>query len=301
MKHVMFLVGLLAILYGCDEKKKISGRLDFHDALLEYTAEGSGSPLVMFTGGENVGQKLFPKELKDNFVLIHADPSKLDSTLINDISLDDILEDLEKLRVSIGVEKIGIWGHSMFGLLPFEYALKYPNNISYTISTGSKPFRNEVSKEASKAYWAKDASDERKRIRAQNWDKLENIDWNALSPTQQFVTSYTADTPFRFYDPNFDQTKFWEGVEINMAFLYHYNGTLMKNFDNSDNYRNIKSPVLILAGKYDFGSPYYLWEEFTGIIPNLTLKVYENAGHNPFMEYPETFTKDILKWVEENE
>jgi proline iminopeptidase len=301
MKHIICLVGILVFLCGCDRQHKISGSLHVQDALFEYTAEGDGSPLVIFTGGENVGQKLFPKELKDNFVLIHADPSKIDSSVINDISLNDILEDLEKLRISIGVEKIGILGHSMFGLLPLEYALKYPNNISFAISTGSQPFKNEVSKEASRAYWEKEASEERKRIREQNWVKLENLDWKALSPTEQFITSYTADTPFRFYDPNFDQTSFWEGVEINMAFLYHYGGTLMQNFDNSEKYKNIKSPVLVLTGKYDFGAPYHLWEEFNGIIPNFTLKVYEHAGHNPFMEYPEDFTKDVLEWVKENE
>lgn len=301
MKYIIYLVVLLVIICGCDKKNEISGSLHVQDALFEYTAEGEGNPLVIFTGGENIGQKLFPEELKNNFVLIHADPSKIDRTLISDISLNDILEDLEKLRVSIGVEKIGILGHSMFGLLPLEYALKYPDHISFAISTGSQPFNNEISKEASRAYWENEASEERKRIRNQNWEKLANLDWNTLSPTQQFITSYTADTPFRFYDPNFDQSRFWEGVEINMAFLFHYGGTLMQNFDNSEKYNNIKSPVLVLTGKYDFGAPYYLWEEFNGRISNFTLKIYEHAGHNPFMEYPEDFTKDVLEWVKEKE
>ncbi len=56
---------------------------------------------------------------------------------------------------------------------------------------------------------------------------------------------------------------------------------------------------LVLSGKYDFPCPYYLWEKYESIIPNLTLKVYERAGHNPFMEYPEEFTRDVLAWVNE--
>jgi len=71
----------------------------------------------------------------------------------------------------------------------------------------------------------------------------------------------------------------------------------MKDFDNTEAYKDIKSPVLVISGKYDFGAPYRLWEDYNDIIPNFTLKVYENAGHKPFMEIPEDFAKDVLKWV----
>jgi hypothetical protein len=51
--------------------------------------------------------------------LIHADPSKIDSSEIKDVSLDDILDDLEKLQISIGVEKIGILVHHIiYGMKP---------------------------------------------------------------------------------------------------------------------------------------------------------------------------------------
>lgn len=162
------------------------------------------------------------------------------------------------------------------------------------------PYSNEVSSKASQDYWEAEASEERKSIRRHNWDDLEDMDWDALSPTQRFITSYTADTPFRFYDPHFDQSRFWDGVQINMAFLQHYGGELMKDFDHSKAYKTIRSPVLVVAGKYDFGAPYYLWETFREIIPGFTLKVYEHAGHNPFMEIPEEFTTDVVHWVQGN-
>ena len=92
-------------------------------------------------------------------------------------------------------------------------------------------------------------------------------------------------------------TELWEGVEINMNFLVHFGGKLMKDFNNSNNYKNIQSPVLIVTGKYDFGCPYYLWEDFKDIIPNFSLIIYENAGHNPMLEIPDDFTRDVLEWV----
>ena len=63
----------------------------------------------------------------------------------------------------------------------------------------------------------------------------------------------------------------------------------------------IKTPIFVIAGKYDFGAPYYLWEDYHNIIPDFTLKVYENAGHNPFMEIPEDFAKYVLSWVKSKE
>ena len=298
MNRKIFIALFAIVLFRCAEPKNISGPLNVPDAIFTYTAEGKGIPLVIFTGSENLGQKFFPQELKEKFVLIHADPSKIDSTVISNISLDDILDDLEKLRVTLGVEKIGILGHSMFGLLPLEYAVKYPKNISFAISTGSQPFSNNVSRKASSEYWETVASEERKKIRDKNLKEFRNTDWKSLSPTQLFIKSYTADTPLRFYDPNFDQSKFWDGVEINMNFLSHYGGTLMNDFDHTEAYKNIKAPVLVMTGKYDFGAPYYLWEDYQDIIPGFTLKVYEYAGHNPFMEIPEEFAEDVLKWVE---
>ena len=78
---------------------------------------------------------------------------------------------------------------------------------------------------------------------------------------------------------------------------------MLTEFRDAIDYFNTEADakVLVLTGKYDFGAPYHLWEEYNGIIPNFTLKVYEHAGHNPFMEYPEDFTNDILKWVKEEE
>ena len=86
-----------------------------------------------------------------------------------------------------------------------------------------------------------------------------------------------------------------------MNFLNHFWGKLMKDFDNTDNYKNIQAPVLIIAGKYDYGAPYYLWGDLKDIIPNFTLKVYEDAGHNPMLEIPEEFTKTIVEWIESKE
>lgn len=123
MSRIICLALFGIMVFRCHAQHAISGLIPVPDAIFRYTAEGRGIPLVIFTGGENIGHKVFPKELKNHFTLIHADPSQIDAEAINTITLDDILDDLEKLRVAIGVEKMGILGHSMFGQLPLELPL----------------------------------------------------------------------------------------------------------------------------------------------------------------------------------
>ena len=86
-----------------------------------------------------------------------------------------------------------------------------------------------------------------------------------------------------------------------MSFVNHYWGNLMTGYDNTDNYRNIQSPVLIIAGKYDFVCPYFLWDDVKESIPDCTFEFFENAGHNPMLEIPEEFTKTIVEWIESKE
>ncbi len=297
MKLAIYYAVFLGILLACSKHGEISGLIDVPDALFTYTAEGDGIPCVIFTGSENIDHNLFPQELLENFIFIHADPGKIDSAMVNDISLDDIVNDIEKLRVSLGIDKIAVMAHSVFGLLPLEYALRYPENITYAISTGATPYYTEKRTKAREEYWEAEASEQRKNIRAKNLEELQKVDMSNLSQSQKYIKLYIADTPYRFYDPYFDTAAMWEGVELNMNFLNHYYGNLMKDFNNIDNYKNIQSPVLIISGKYDFGAPYYLWDDLKDIIPDFTLKVYENAGHNPMLEIPDEFTRNILEWV----
>lgn len=300
MNRFIYSTLFITILFSCNVSKKISGPINVPNSLFTYTAEGNGIPCIIFTGSENVGHKMLPVALQEHFVFIHADPSNIDSTKINSISLDDILDDLERLRVTIGVEKIAILGHSMFGSLPLEYAMKYPENISYAISTGSVPFNTEETSQARDHYWKTGASDERKKIHKKNWEKLEETDLNSLSPSQRFITTYTANIPRFFSDPNFDMTPYWKGVKLNTDFLNHYGGTIMKDIDHSNKFKNIKCPVLVISGRFDFYAPYFLWEGIKkrNLIPDLKWIFYDNAGHNPFMEIPETFTNDVLNWLE---
>ena len=82
-----------------------------------------------------------------------------------------------------------------------------------------------------------------------------------------------------------------------MDFTNHYWNNLIYGYDNSDRYHLIKAPVIILAGRYDFGCPYYLYDGVKDRIPNLTFVLFDKAGHNPMLELQEEFDKKLIDWI----
>jgi proline iminopeptidase len=308
---VLPLVLLLCFTFGCQKGEEVAEEpvvdveadieegvkpLNVEGALFTYSIEGNGIPCVFFTGSENVGIRLLSKELKKHIKIIHADPKGISKVDVKSITLDSILDDIDKARIALGVEKIAVLGHSMFSIVPLEYALKYPEHASHAISTGGVPSFSEKSTKASNEYWEKDASEERKEIRRRNNEALTEEVMSKLSPSEAFIRQYVADTPLRFYDPEFDMTDLWEGVELNMDFINHFWGFIY-GFDNTDKYHLIKAPVLIFAGRYDYGCPYFLYDEVKDIIPNYTFILLENGGHNPMFEIPEEFDKKLIDWI----
>lgn len=278
--------------------QELSGTLNVEEGLFQYYIEGNGIPCVVFTGSENLGLRFYSKELKKHLKLIHADPQNISSEAIKTLTLDDIIDDIEKVRNALDVDKIAVLGHSAFGLLPLEYALKYPQNISHAIVTGFMPFGfTEKHKKESDKFWESDASEERKRIWKENINRLEIDTTSNLTESDEFIRKYIADTPRISYDPNYDMSSIWDGIELNMNFLNHL-WSLLNNFDNSDSYHKIKTPVFVAVGRYDYFAPYYLWNDVKDKIPDLSFNLFEHGGHNPMLEEQALFDKKLIKWIE---
>ena len=298
MKRLFLILIALVIFTGCDNDHEISGDLNIPGAIFKYSAEGKGIPCIVFTGSENIGHKLYPERLRKRLILIHADPAPISPEQALTLTLDDVLDDIERVRKHLGLKKIAVMGHSIFGTLPLDYAVKYPKSISFAISTGSTPVWDEsfVLEEAN--YWETFASDERKLKRQQNNEALAEMDLTGLSASDIFKLQYQADVPYRFYDINYDSTFIFSDTEINIPFVGHFWGTLLANYNHDEAFQSIKAPVLVLSGLYDFAVPHTLWNGYENIIDDYTSKLYLESGHNPMLEVPEQFTRDIIDWID---
>ena len=180
MKKVVFLFSVLLLfviaLTACQNKSKklnvqalnnvnSEGIITVDGIDLHYKIEGTGTPIIVTNG--SILRPTLSEKLREQCQLIFVDtrsfipietPSNLDSW-----TMDTYVDDIETIRKALKLEKVGVLSHSGFGFLPLEYAIKYPDNITYAIVIATPPFifNNKYTEEEDK-YWETLASEERK-------------------------------------------------------------------------------------------------------------------------------------------
>jgi len=141
------------------------------------------------------------------------------------------------------------------------------------------------------AYFEQHASDERKRI------LRENI--AALSPATPPAQAIFAQTPLRFFDPHFDALPLFAGAEPRPEMLMHLLATLAPTWDVTAG-SALQARLLIAHGRCDYTVPHLLWDAVLPALPTATKKIFEESGHQPFVEEPERFTAELTAWLRDS-
>jgi proline iminopeptidase len=304
---VIPLVFLLCFTFGCpsqneeaahmgNKEKEISGIVSVEGAELHYVIEGRGIP-CMVLGHSESARRILSQELRNHFKFVFMDlrhDAQSNSSLeISRITLDTYLDDIDKVRRTLGLDKTAVLGHSIHCLLALEYARKYPKNTSYVIMSGFTPRRLAVADE----FWESDASDERKMILKQNWEKITEDELSQMSPKERVVKTYMAMAPKLVYDPTCDLSWIYEVVESNQDNAIHLSNVIFKDYDIAKRPGRVETPVFLAIGRYDYLCPYFLWDDRRDVIPNLSYNLFEKSGHFPMVEEQELFDKKLVDWI----
>ncbi len=320
MKNVIRLFSVL-LLFGiahsaCQNRKteadnqtlteiKSEGIITVDGIDLHYKIEGTGKPILVPNG--SILATTLSGKLREQCQLIFMDtrsfipietPSNLDSW-----TMDTYVDDIETIRKELKLEKVGVLSHSGFGFLSLEYAIKYPENISYAIVIGTPPFIfNNKYSETRKKYWETQASEERKSAYQKSREelKVKRDSETERTPSQRWVDNYLSLTPRFWYDYNYDATWIFENDNFNVDVTNNYYGKIINEYDPSSRYGEIKCPVFIANGKYDFFAVPILWESVVSELGNFSNNIFEKSGHFPMFEEQELFDSKLLKWITEN-
>ncbi len=310
------LVILLCFTFGCQKQGEevaeetkgevTSGVVNVDGFELTYSIEGTGVPAVVLEGV--FYPDIFSKELKRHIKFIYADTRCLIPTdtpeVISTFTMDTFIDDIEQIRRTLGFDKIAVLGHSRFGFFPLEYAKKYPEHTSHAIVIGTPPyFDTEKYDKAVAEFWETDASQERKAILKRNQEKLDEETLKSVSPAEAFIMGYVANAPIFFYDPSYDISWAFQRLknrEFSMDIGNHHSTVILKNYDITDSFSQIKTPVFIAVGRYDYWVPYYLWDEVKDLLPNHSFNLFEKSSHLPMLEEQELFDKKLIDWIKSN-
>ncbi|HKO91143.1 MAG TPA: alpha/beta hydrolase, partial [Polyangiaceae bacterium] len=227
----------------------------------------------------NIGSRPFQLQLAalaEQLPLVFVDlrGSGQSTGVASELSLDVLAQDLDAVREHLGVSRVALFGHSIVGALAIEAARRLPERVSHVIAVGTPPHADMSRLTASgNAFFEQDASPERKRALARNLAQLPE-DPRARTPAQMML----AQTPQRFFDPDFDAASLYAGAQINFAFFAHLLGKLTSGWDVLAG-PALGVPLFLALGRHDYTVPYTSWNGILEQLPRATLHLFERSGH----------------------
>jgi len=282
-------------------------------AKLYTVAVGTGEPVIVIPGGPggaHPGYRVFDSlTVNTNIQVIYYDAfgrGKSDTAKdVKEYSLDRDVEDIEGLRKAMHLDKISLLGHSYGSLVAQGYAVKYGQNLSHLIiANGFHSF----------VMWQENDDNSNHEIKTnypEVWDTLMKVREQGAISSDDIHQDIYGRVPYGFlyaYNPSkfvggggkpypnpFNTKLYYQMVGKDGDFIV---GSDIGNFDFRKQLKNLKMPVLIIAGRFDRVAVPSMQVKYKEYCPQAQFVMFERSGHNPQVEEPEKefkIIKDFLK------
>ena len=260
---------------------------------------GKGDPLFLISGGPgsaHIGLRSFDSLHNLNTLIYYDGFGRGKSDTAKDVkeySLKRDIDDLEGLRKIMGLKKINILGHSYGTVVAQGYAIKYPENVAHLIL--SAPFHSNV-------MWQENDDNSNREIKTnypEVWDTLMVIRKQGYKSSDSLHQAIYGRVPYGFlyaYNPanflnrgrvpypNRNNTKlYYQMVGKDGDFIVDSD---IGSFDYRKALKNLKMPILILAGRFDRVAVPWMVVKYKEYCPQAQFVLFEKSGHNSFIEEP---------------
>ena len=238
---------------------------------VSYAVEGEGPPLYMVhgIGSRKAGWSQLVPHLVDAFTCVTYDLRGHGESPIPSppYTLEELVEDLEALRVKLGHDKIHVIGHSLGGMIGPAYARAFPDRVLSVGLLSTAAGRSEEDREKLSKVRAKLAEvgiagliD----VLVDRWYTDEFVanspEWVALRKEQLLATPEDVfASVFQIY------------AETEMAPWLH----------------EVKCPCLVLTGELDGGCNPRLNRFIADELPDAELVILDNLKHSVLIEGPD--------------
>lgn len=270
--------------------------------LINVEVLGEGEPIVFLAGGpgnsHDYMQGNFGKYYKTNkviFVDFLGRGLSEDAKSKSEYSVENDVEILEGVRKVLNLKKFSIVGHSYGTVHAQAYILKYPENVDKLVLING--FHSGEMWQAncdSYNHYAKTHFPEL-------WHKVDSMRaLGYVSSDPEFYRLYGSfPTKYIYYHntslkQKVPETEF-RGMNLDVYFSIigrdadFFVGGSMIDLDFRRELKNIKSPTLIFAGRYDGVSTPEYAVQYKNFMPQAKFVIFEQSGHNPYLEEPDKF------------
>ena len=288
--------------------------VDANGVLIYTVSMGRGTPLVVLHGGPGASHDYFLPYLlplaRNNRLVFIDERGSGKSEKLEDVSrytVEAMVEDVEAVRIALGLGKINLLGHSFGGVLAQAYAFKYQANLSHLILCStfhSTRALNEVFRQMK----AKMPPELRARI-----DKMEagglfghGRDFEKSRYTNDYMIAAWGEGYFPYLyqnrpDPNYDPVAngntswdlYREMWGSHGEFVVDGN---LASVEYAERLRTIAVPTLVTVGDHDESDP-SIARDIAARIPGSKLVVLPRSGHMTFVDQPGMFVRTVSQFL----
>ena len=293
---------------------KIAGQAHAGEAPLLYLAGGPGYNSYSF-------EKTIGSQLERHTQMIYFDErgtGRSERPKNGDYAMTTLVEDIEALRLQLGLQQLSLMGQSFGGTIALEYARRYPERVQRLVLVDAG-----ADFPAAFAYW----QTELKTRDAGEWSQaMATEDGNALRllerrPERDGGSCALAKARFaviwrvyampgspsfhhwqQFHDQRFmreqDALDAKSGLSSTgeMVRALFSPGVPMLCYRFTD-YSRLTMPVLVIEGKYDGAVDPEQMKTLAKNLPHARYDEFSNSAHFPYAEEPVKFERDVAAFL----
>jgi proline iminopeptidase len=245
-------------------------------------------------GSDHTGLKPAFSPLVDTLQLVYFDHRGQGRSARGDVArytLDENVEDMEALRIQLGLGPIVSVGTSYGGMVAMAHAARYPASVAQLvlIVTAAHAGFNARARQIVAAR----GTAEQQAVCAQLWA-------GELRTQEQLRHYYDVMGPMYAcrHDPAAAAATRTRGIlspkAINRAFAP---GGFLQTFDLRPELPRITAPTLVLAGRHDWICAPEFSEEIARLIPRARLRIFEHSSHSIRVDEPEAMIDEIRRFI----
>jgi proline iminopeptidase len=274
----------------------------------KVAGQASGTPLLFLHGGPGYNSYSFEaqagKALESRLKMIYLDQrgsGRSERPWDGAYSIPVMVEDIEALRKQLGVPKLALMGHSFGGALALEYAATYPQHVAKLVLVSAASSIPDACA-ARVAFLAKRYPAELDKARGAARERKETPDdcFFAFNSVPDEIRERVNDETM-FPDMKLVQEQRAVDAKSGLRNTGELGGALWNSGFLSyrfARFERLTMPVLVLAGEEDHAIGLPAQRALGKQLPKAKLVEYAGAGHFPYLDAPQRFTRDVADFVQ---
>jgi proline iminopeptidase len=211
-------------------------------------------------------------------------------------TIEGYVEEVEELRMQLGLGKVHLLGHSWGGWLSIEYALAYPDALKSLVLADTCGDMPHLVTELNRLREALGSETVAMMLRHEAEGSLEHPEYQAAVTLLNYRHVCRLDV---YPDPLMRSLKSWNmdiygRMQGPNEFLYTGN---LKDWNRIPDMHRIEHPTLIVVGQHDELTPACALRMHQAL-PNAVVKTFRNSSHMPFYEEPDKYFPALLAFLD---